>query len=608
MTQVVEAALDAFRRSFTGQLIAAPGADYDSARSLWNGSYDRRPAAVARCLRSADVAAAIAFARQQDLEISVRSGGDSVCGVSAADSSLMIDLSDEPTAGVDPAARRARCGGGTTGADLDAACQQYGLAVTTGTISHIGVAGLTLGGGLGWLRAMMGLSMDNLVGAEVVLADGRCIRASEDDHPDLFWALRGGGGNFGVVTNFEYRLQPVGPEVHVGLFFWSLDRSVEALRLCREMAADLPRDAAIMIAAGLSAPPAPFVPDEYHFTPGNALIVAGFSSAQQHKQLIDPIRAALPPLFEFVTPMPYTALQQMLDGAFPWGVHAYAESLFLPDLPDEAIDVLAERAGVGEQVAEITNRAMAGRLDFAQSQRERVAQREWYHTIELAPGVETPGYFDLREVAQEVLPGSLAGARCLDVKTFDGFWALELEKRGASEVVAIDILDPRKLDWPVGSDDSVLAAVGERKGAGEGFEIVMEALGKRIERLEMSVYELDPVTNGMFDFVYVGSLLLHLRDPVGALEAILRCLKPGGLLVQMEHFSIRNTLLSPRRATGDFQPLRGEFNWWLANLSLLKAWPWSAGFVDVRRVAFVRPPSTSAMRGWYAGIHSRRPA
>ena len=342
MTQVVEADLEAFRRSFTGQLIAAPSADYDAARSLWNGCFDQRPAAVARCLRSADVAAAIAFARQQNLEISVRGGGHSVSGISAADGSLMIDLSRLREVVVDPAARRARCGGGTTGADLDAACQRHGLAVTTGTISHIGVAGLTLGGGVGWLRAMMGLSMDNLVAAEVVLADGRCVRASEDDHPELFWALRGGGGNFGVVTNFEYQLQPVGPEVHVGLFFWSLDRSVEALRLCREVVADLPRDTTTLIAAGLSAPPAPFVPEQYHFTPGNALIVAGFSSAEQHQRLIDPIRAALPPLFEFVTPMPYTALQQMLDGAFPWGIHAYAESLFLPGLPNEAIDVLAE--------------------------------------------------------------------------------------------------------------------------------------------------------------------------------------------------------------------------------------------------------------------------
>ncbi len=178
-----------------------------------------------------------------------------------------------------------RCGGGTTGADLDAVCQQHGLAVTSGLISHTGIAGLTLGGGFGWLTRMMGLSSDNLAAAEVVVADDRCVRASEDDHPDLFWALRGGGGNFGVVTNFEYRLQPVGPEVQMGLLFWGLELSVEALRLCR---------------------------------------------------------AALPPLFEFVTPMPYTALQQMFDDTFHWGIHAYDKSLYLDDLSDEVIDVVAE--------------------------------------------------------------------------------------------------------------------------------------------------------------------------------------------------------------------------------------------------------------------------
>jgi len=324
-------------------VITAPeGAAYNSARSLWNGCFDHYPAVIARCFGPADVAAAIAFARQQGLEISVRGGGHSFSGVSAADGSLMIDLSQLREVIVDPVARRASCGGGATGADLDAACQEHGLAVTSGTVSHTGVAGLTLGGGFGWLSRTMGLSIDNLAAAEVVLADGRCVRASEEDHPDLFWALRGGGGNFGVVTKFEYRLQPIGPEVHVALFFWSLDRSVEALRLCRDASVDLPRGASSIIAGGLSAPPAPFVPEQYHLAPGNALIVAGFSSAEQHKRLIDPIRAALPPLFEFVTPMPYTALQQMLDDSAPWGIHAYDKSLYLDDLSNEAIDVVAK--------------------------------------------------------------------------------------------------------------------------------------------------------------------------------------------------------------------------------------------------------------------------
>jgi tRNA (mo5U34)-methyltransferase len=210
-----------------------------------------------------------------------------------------------------------------------------------------------------------------------------------------------------------------------------------------------------------------------------------------------------------------------------------------------------------------------------QSLRGRVAEREWYHTIELAPGVETPGYFDLREVAQQVLPTSLQGARCLDVATFDGFWALELEKRGASEVVAIDILDPRQWDWPVGSDDNVLAAVGERKGAGEGFELVMDALGKEIERREMSVYELDPETMGQFDFVYVGSLLLHLRDPVRAVERVRSVCKGRALFVDAIDPVL--TRLHPRRPVSSFDGL-GRPWWWKPNLKALERVVRSGGF------------------------------
>src|SRR4051794_26208259 len=210
-----------------------------------------------------------------------------------------------------------------------------------------------------------------------------------------------------------------------------------------------------------------------------------------------------------------------------------------------------------------------------QSLRERIAQREWSHTIEVAPGVETPGYFDLREVAQEVLPVSLEGARCLDVATFDGFWALELERRGASEVVAIDILDPRQWDWPVGSDENVLAAVGERKGAGEGFEIVMEALGKEIERREMSVYELDPDVVGKFDFVYVGSLLLHLRDPVRAIERVRSVCQGRALFVDAIDPVL--TRLHPRRPVSSFDGL-GRPWWWKPNLKALERAVRSGGF------------------------------
>jgi tRNA (mo5U34)-methyltransferase len=210
-----------------------------------------------------------------------------------------------------------------------------------------------------------------------------------------------------------------------------------------------------------------------------------------------------------------------------------------------------------------------------QSLRERIAERDWYHTIELAPGLETPGYFDLREVAQKVLPASLQGARCLDVATFDGFWALEMDRRGAAEVVAIDILDPRRWDWPAGSDDATLQAVGERKGAGEGFELVMDVLEKRIERREMSVYELDPDDIGRFDFVYVGSLLLHLRDPVRAIERVRSVCNGRALFVDAIDPVL--TRLHPRRPVGFFDG-QGRPWWWKPNLKAFESLVRSGGF------------------------------
>jgi FAD/FMN-containing dehydrogenase len=243
---------------------------------------------------------------------------------------------------VDPATRRARCGGGATQADLDTAAQAHGLAVTGGTISHTGVGGLTLGGGIGWLVRRCGLAADNLVSAQVVLADGRCLRATEDEHADLLWALTGGGGNFGVVTEFEFHMHDVGPIVHLGLQFWELGRSADALRVARDAVEALPRDAGGIIVA-MNAPPAPFVPTEHHFVPGVALLVTGFSSAEEHAGLVAEPRRRLAPLFELVTEIPYTGLQQLLDEAAPWGIRAYSKSLHLDDLDDRAIDVIAER-------------------------------------------------------------------------------------------------------------------------------------------------------------------------------------------------------------------------------------------------------------------------
>jgi FAD/FMN-containing dehydrogenase len=226
---------------------------------------------------------------------------------------------------------------------VDAATQVLGLAVTGGLVSDAGVGGLTLGG-MGWLSNRHGLTIDSLESVEVVLADGRTVRASASEHPDLFWAVRGGGGNFGVITEFEYRLHPIGPEVHLGLLFWEIERGVDGLRACRDAMSTLPADCGVAIAGALSAPAAPFVPPEHQGRIGHALLVAGFGSAEEHAQALVPVREACPPLFELVSPMPYTALQKMFDDEYPYGIRGYDKAIYLIELTDEAITVLTERA------------------------------------------------------------------------------------------------------------------------------------------------------------------------------------------------------------------------------------------------------------------------
>ena len=341
MAQVLDSSLQSFRADFTGTVLTPESDGYDAARSVWNGAIDRRPAVIAQCTTARQVAAAIAFAREAGLEISVRGGGHNFAGFAVNDDGLMIDLSQMRDVSVDAGARRATCGGGATWGDIDGAAQEHGLAVTGGFISHTGIAGLTLGGGIGWMTRMAGLSCDNLVGAEVVTADSRIVRASESENPELFWALRGGGGNFGVVTSFEYTLHPVGPMVNFGMFFWGVEDTERALRYCREYCETVPENNGILV-GGLNAPPAPFVPEQFHFAPGLALFVVGFGTPEEHAAAIAPVAGAVPPLFQFATPIPYTMLQSMMDEGNPWGISAYEKALHLDTLSDAAIAVIAE--------------------------------------------------------------------------------------------------------------------------------------------------------------------------------------------------------------------------------------------------------------------------
>ncbi|GAA1577069.1 MULTISPECIES: FAD-binding oxidoreductase [Kribbella] len=339
MSQLAEIGVDALRSTMEGPVLLPGDEGYDEARRVWNAEHVRQPAVIARVRSAADVQAAVRYAVAGGLEIAVRGGAHHTSGMASVDGGLMIDLSLLNQVSVDPVVRRARVGGGALLGDLDAAAQEHGLAVPAGIVSHTGVGGLTLGGGMGLLTRMHGLSLDNVESVRIVTADGSLRRAAADENADLFWAVRGAGGNFGVVTEFEFRLHEAGPIVQYGLMFW--EDGATMLRHAREVIPALPREVNVVIAC-VNAPPAPFVPAEHHFKPGYGLVVVGFGSAEQHAEAVEALRGSSPPLFEFSTPMPYVAVQRLLDEANAWGTYHYEKGSYLETLSDGAIDVITE--------------------------------------------------------------------------------------------------------------------------------------------------------------------------------------------------------------------------------------------------------------------------
>ena len=339
MTQTAENSVTRLRSDIRGEGVGAADEGYDDGRRVWNAAVDRRPLATARCLDEADVRAAVRFATENGLEIAVRGGAHSMSGAAVVDDGIVIDLSLMNQVHVDPEARRVLVAGGALLGDVDAATQAHGLAVPAGLVSHTGVGGLTLGGGMGWLTRMGGLTIDNLLSARVVTADGEARVASASENTDLFWAIRGGGGNFGVVTEFEFALHEVGPMVSFAMLFWSLDDGPAMLRHAREVIDALPDDVNVMV-GGLNAPPAPFVPEQHQLQPGYVAIVVGTGAPEHHADVVAALGAGVPTLFEFATPMPFVELQKMLDEANGWGFHCYDKGCYVDALTDEVIDVV----------------------------------------------------------------------------------------------------------------------------------------------------------------------------------------------------------------------------------------------------------------------------
>jgi FAD/FMN-containing dehydrogenase len=328
---------------FLGRVLEPDDDAYEDARKIWNGDIQRRPAMIASCTGPADVLAAVRFARERALPVAVRGGGHAVAGHALCDGGLIVDLSPMTGVRVDPLAGTARAQGGCLWRHVDHEAQAFGLAVTGGIVTHTGIGGLTLGGGIGHLMRRVGLTIDNLVACDVVTADGEFVVASEEEHPDLFWGLRGGGGNFGVVSSFLYRLHPLGPTVLAGLLAWPMEQAVEVLRFYRDFVADAPDEVGIMANLRL-APALPAIPEELHGQPIVALIVCYAGPVEKGREVLRPLRAFKPPALDAVGPKPYVAHQAMFDAAYPHGRHYYWKAWKLPPLTDAAIDVMVEHA------------------------------------------------------------------------------------------------------------------------------------------------------------------------------------------------------------------------------------------------------------------------
>jgi FAD/FMN-containing dehydrogenase len=342
MTSTTDSSLEQLAERLRGDLILPGDEAYDEARRVWNGMFDRRPAAIVRASGTVDVVAAVELARESGMQLAVRGGGHSTVGHSTCDEGLVLDLSRMNGVWVDPAERIARAQGGALWADVDRETQAHGLAVPGGQISHTGIAGLTLGGGIGWLSRRHGLTIDNLRSVDLVTADGRMVTASATEHPDLYWGLRGGGGNFGVVVSFEYRLHPVGPIVLGGPIVYPLSDAAPALRNARDAMANAPDDVSLWVVLTSLPPHAPFPEAHWGET---VLVVAPFCcDLERGHELLAPLTGFGEPLASLHGPLPYTALQQALDAADPHGNRYWDRGDYLTGLTDQAIDALVGAA------------------------------------------------------------------------------------------------------------------------------------------------------------------------------------------------------------------------------------------------------------------------
>ncbi|HWD82805.1 MAG TPA: FAD-binding oxidoreductase [Kribbella sp.] len=336
------AEIKALGGDFRGELVQPGDPAYDEHRKVWNGSIDRRPGVIARCTGVADIRSALAYARRTGGPVAIRGGGHSFPGHSTCDGGILLDLALLKGIQVDPVRRTARAQAGVLLGELDRATQAFGLATPSGIVTHTGLAGLTLGGGIGWLMRKYGLSIDNLLSVDLVTAEGELVTASEDTNADLFWGVRGGGGNFGIVTEFEFQLHAVGPVVHAGFVAWPIERSPELLHFYRDWITGIPDELTTAV-MHRRLPALPTIPAELHGRPVVGVVACYAGPVEDGEKAVAPLKAFAPPLLDLCTAMPYLDLQAMFDPSFPHGRWYYMRSCDVGELTDEVIDIAAAR-------------------------------------------------------------------------------------------------------------------------------------------------------------------------------------------------------------------------------------------------------------------------
>lgn len=373
-----------------GPLLTPDDADYEASRSLWNAMIDRRPAAVVRCLGVADVMASVRFAREHDLLLCIKGGGHNIAGLAVADGALMLDLSLMRGVWVDRERRVAHAQAGCVLGDVDRETQVHGLATVLGFISTTGIAGLTLGGGFGYLSRRWGYTTDSVLGMEVVTPDGQLVQASADTHADLFWGLRGGGGNFGVVTGFDYRLYPVGPEVVGGIVAWPASEATAVLELYRRLAEQAPPELTL-VALLRPAPPAPWLPKARHGTPIVALLACYSGEPEEGEAVVAPIKAFGQPIGDVLVRRPYVQMQKLLDATQPKGRRDYWKSEYLPGIEPALCDRIIEHAGrIRSPHSAVILFQLGGALNALDDDHSAVGNRDARYVFNVVGAWESP--------------------------------------------------------------------------------------------------------------------------------------------------------------------------------------------------------------------------